>query len=81
MIGEHRQVDAGSPLPYTQPRSVRAKWNSSSAENSTLSVAPPMPTTVVWPPRRVDDHAVRIVAARPTHSNAWSAPNPPVRRP
>lgn len=37
-----------------------------------------MPTTVAWPPRRVDDHAARIVSARPTHSKAWSAPRPPV---
>ncbi len=57
---------------------MRAKWKTSSAENETRSSLRPMPTTVVRPPRRVLDQAARMVAARPTHSNAWSAPWPPV---
>ena len=44
-----------------------------------MSSARPMPTTMTWPPRRVARHAARIVAARPTHSKAWSAPRPAVR--
>ena len=40
-----------------------------------------MPTTVTWPPRRVARQAARMVAARPTHSRAWSTPRPPVRDP
>ena len=38
-----------------------------------------MPTTVTCPPRRVARQAARMVAARPTHSKAWSAPRPSVR--
>ena len=38
-----------------------------------------MPTTVTAPPRRVSRQAARMVAARPTHSKAWSTPRPSVR--
>jgi len=38
--------------------------------NAVESAFSPMPTTVVDPPRRVEDHAVRMVSDRPTHSIA-----------
>ena len=69
---------AGSVLPYMQPRRVRAKWATSSALKVMVSSRAPSPTMVAWPPRRVTDHAVRMVCARPTHSMAWSTPRPPV---
>jgi hypothetical protein len=50
----------------------------SSALNVTCWSLPPIPTTVVRPPRRVDSHAVRMVTAQPTHSRATSTPCLPV---
>ena len=49
---------------------------SSALEADACRPCAPMPTTVTWPPRRVARQAARMVAARPTHSKAWSTPRP-----
>src|SRR6476659_4335884 len=58
---------------------VREKWNSSRGLKVTSCSLRPTPTIVQLPPRRTELHAIRIVAAAPTHSKAWSAPRPSVR--